>query len=162
MYIHIHIRPFDQPENSPLPRNIFSINNSRLIIPFNTQENTQNKEFLPILNMSSTIMNLLRPHSISSKPNLQSICQKTGIETIPSETRAQLMSKIADFAENDPSNDTIVRKSLCELSDEIKKNKLQVINNVPSVNICEQMELDQTQTQQSFTQPSIQNTQDSQ
>ena len=76
--------------------------------------------------MLPTIINTLKPHPISSKANLQKICQETKIENDSIETCLQLKGKIAAFADLSVENEAFVRKLVGEVSAEYKRNKVQM------------------------------------
>ena len=94
--------------------------------------------------MIPTIINILKPHPTSTKPNLQKICQETKIKYDATDTRSQLTTKIASFADESVSNEAIIRKLVNEINAEGKKNKTQT--SVSTENNGETMEIDLSQS----------------
>ena len=71
------------------------------------------------------IISIIKPHPISSKPNLVRICSEINLEIDNTETRLQLIGKIATFADENPSCESIIRKIVTEISAEAKLSKTQ-------------------------------------
>ena len=108
-----------------------------------------------------SIISLLKPHPISTKPNLQKVCHESNIEYETSETRQQWTGKIAYFAEESLSNEANIRKILSDLSAELRKNKIQAASGLPESS-DDTMELDDTQNQLQPLQPTTVPNHDSQ
>ena len=99
------------------------------------------------------VMNILRPHPIGSKPNLQKICQDANITYENTETRSQLTDKIVNFSNESLTNEALVRSVVNEISAESKAAKTKGVSTT-SESDSETMELDSTQTQVPTTESS--------
>ena len=104
-------------------------------------------------------MNIIKPHPISTKLNLQKICHQANIAFTTTETRTQLMGKISNFADESLSNEAMTRNIVIDLSAETKKNKVQGAH-VTVESSGETMELDITESIQGSQAPLFDDTQD--
>ena len=95
--------------------------------------------------MLPSICNILKPHPINLKANLQKICSVANIKFETNEIRPLLMDKITEFASKDTSNEAYVRKMVSDINEEFRKTK-NSLSNVPSNCENETMVLDDTQT----------------
>ena len=100
--------------------------------------------------MLSTINNILKPHPINTRANLQKICHETNIDYEATETRSQLTTKITNFADESVSNEAIIRKLVSEVSAEGRKQKMES-SSISTESNDELMEPDASQT---LSQPS--------
>ena len=107
--------------------------------------------------MLPPVINILKPHPIGSKPNLQNICHATNIHFETTETRSQLSAKIANFADKSLPNEATIRGLVNEINAEVKKNKTQIVSMLSDCS-GETMELDPSQD----FQPTMEPNQDSQ